>query len=639
MGLLEITGELSGSRDPALADRGPRASPLSMTMGVNRSGAPFHEEGARPPVPDRRREGIPDRHARPMISSPRAPPRLYVPRTRCGSEDVPGRDQWHPAPRGRAADRRYCGDPRPARWLQVHMTNVQPPPPELARSAGPSFHPMAPRRAPEFQTAIASAGWNSCFACSQTGHRLMNCATYLQKCARDPLRANRCTACNAVGLCPSDCRRRLYFATSPYPHLELNKDGTSYFIRCGLPMPRWYRPELLVGLARAAAPAVPTPAAREYRTAYAVHSAALPIAAGPALPAPPHPIPAGVPKGTGPTRCIQQLTWTPSVVVVEPGASERIVAMALHTPGPAAPAIGGGDSAPGPQQRLPEPVAPSHLGSASAKGDTEAGSLSATKATNEDGARGSRPPAAMQATSTPGRSVVLGSTRDFSNVMVVRRDAEDTQQRSGSRGGAIEPTPRLPPPDFRPAHTRAVASLDGFRCIVIIDTGAHVSLVSARMLRPGAKYMPWSECDGRVTGVAQQGIAIPGHAVLEVQLGAVRVLTLFVGALGVGFDAILGVDLLYEHDISVNLSQHFLVFEAHDGLIVPLVVHHPRFKHACALTDDGAIPRRMRIGALRLRPHREKNWTLACSRGIPDCGAERPEIGIGRAGTAGDGNS
>ena len=32
----------------------------------------------------------------------------------------------------------------------------------------------------------------------------------------------------------------------------------------------------------------------------------------------------------GPTRCIQQLTWTPSVVVVEPGASERIVAMALQ---------------------------------------------------------------------------------------------------------------------------------------------------------------------------------------------------------------------------------------------------------------------------------------------------------------------
>ena len=43
-------------------------------------------------------------------------------------------------------------------------------------------------------------------------------------------------------------------------------------------MPRWYRPELLVGPARAAAPTVPNPAAPEYRTAYAVHSATLPIA-------------------------------------------------------------------------------------------------------------------------------------------------------------------------------------------------------------------------------------------------------------------------------------------------------------------------------------------------------------------------
>ena len=69
------------------------------------------------------------------------------------------------------------------------------------------------------------------------------------------------------------------FRHVPYSHLELNKDGTSYFIRCGLPMPRCYRPELLVGPARAAAPAIPNPAAPECRMAYAVHSAALPIAA------------------------------------------------------------------------------------------------------------------------------------------------------------------------------------------------------------------------------------------------------------------------------------------------------------------------------------------------------------------------
>ena len=300
---------------------------------------------------------------------------------------------------------------------------------------------------------------------------------------------------SAVWLCPADCRRRLYFAMSPYPHLELNNDGTSYFTRCGLPMPRWYRPELLIGPAGAAAPTVPNPAAPEYRTAYAMHSEALPIAATPALPVPSNPIPVGVRTAPGPTRCIQQLAWTPSVVVVEPGASERIGTMALHPPGTAAPTIGDGDSAPGPQQRRPEPVAPSHLGNASAKSETEVGSLSATMATNEGGARDARPPAAMQATSNPRRSVVHVPIRDAANVMVVKRDAEDTQQRAKSCGEEVESTPRLPPPDSRPAHTRAVGSLGGSRCILVIGTDAGVSLVSGRMLRPGVKDLPRSEHD------------------------------------------------------------------------------------------------------------------------------------------------
>ena len=278
--------------------------------------------------------------------------------------------------------------------------------------------------------------------------------------------------------------------------------------------------------------------------------------------------------------------WPPDPTLVPAPApsraSERIVAIALHPPGPAAPATGDDDSAPGPQQPRPHPVAPSHRGSASTKCETEVGSLPATTmATDEGGSRDARPPAAMQATSNLGKSVVLGPTRDAANVMVVKRDAEDTQQRSRSRGEEIEPTPRLPPPDFRPAHARAVASFDASRCIVIIDTGADDSLVSARMLRFGVKHLPWSERDGRITGVAQQGIAVLRRAVLEVQLGPVRALTPFVVALGVGFDAILGVGFLYEHGISVNLAQHCLVFEADDGLIVPLVGHQPRFKHVC----------------------------------------------------------
>ena len=169
-GLFTITGQLSGSPDPALADREQRASALFIIPGVNRPSAPPHEEGARQLGQDRRRDGFQDRQARPMMSSSRIAPRPYAPRTRYWFGDVSGRDGGHPVPRNRVVDRRYSADPRPARWPQVHMTNVQPPLPELARSAGPNFHSMALRRVPEFQpAAVVAAGWNPCFACGQTG--------------------------------------------------------------------------------------------------------------------------------------------------------------------------------------------------------------------------------------------------------------------------------------------------------------------------------------------------------------------------------------------------------------------------------------------------------------------------------------
>ena len=170
--------------------------------------------------------------------SPHAPPRPYAPRVRFGFEEAHRRDQGPPLPRNRAVGRRYSADPRLTRRPQVHLMNVQPLPPEPLRPMGPDYHAATPRRTFDLPTSAGASGWNPCFACGQTGHRLMNCTKFLQECARDPLRANRCPACNAMGLCPADCRRHLYFATSPYSHLELNKHGTSYFIRCGLPMPR-----------------------------------------------------------------------------------------------------------------------------------------------------------------------------------------------------------------------------------------------------------------------------------------------------------------------------------------------------------------------------------------------------------------
>ena len=185
--------------------------------------------------------------------------------------------------------------------------NVQPPPPGPHRPMEPDYHNVTSRRTFDLSSSSGASGWNPCFACGQTGHRLMNCTKYLQECARDPLRANCCPACNAVGLYSADCRRHLYFATSPYSHLELNKNGTSYFIRCGLPMPRWYRPELPVGPEKAVPPAMPNPAVPAYRAAYAVRAAATPHPATPALPAPPVSTPTSVLKEAGPARCVRQL--------------------------------------------------------------------------------------------------------------------------------------------------------------------------------------------------------------------------------------------------------------------------------------------------------------------------------------------
>lgn len=121
----------------------------------------------------------------------------------------------------------------------------------------------------------------------------------------------------------------------------------------------------------------------EYRVAYAIHSAALPLAATAALLAPSNDAPVGVLMMSGPTRCIQQLTWTPSVAVVEPVPPERIVMMALSLSYPAETSGGSADPAPAPLQVHPERSAPDRLDGASVKSDTEA-AMQPTRIVTED---------------------------------------------------------------------------------------------------------------------------------------------------------------------------------------------------------------------------------------------------------------
>ena len=185
--LFTITWDLTGNRYPVFADGEQRASALTTPAGAIRPSRVPHEEGPRQQGADRRQEGFQERPACPTMQSSLVPPRAYLPRSRYGFEDVPSRDRGHPGPLDRVFDRRYSADPRPARWPQVHMTNVRPPLPGAEKPAGPHFHSMTPRRVPEFQPAsVAPAGWNPCFACGQVGHRLISAPS---SCAQHTLKA------------------------------------------------------------------------------------------------------------------------------------------------------------------------------------------------------------------------------------------------------------------------------------------------------------------------------------------------------------------------------------------------------------------------------------------------------------------
>ena len=159
-GLFAVTRDLTGKHDTTPVDRGQRAHTLAASAGTVSPSAAFQRESMRQQGVDRRREESLDRHSRP--TNTRNGHRCIW-RT-CSLRHLNLQDRW-----AQPFSRLFRGEPQ--------SSNALPPPP--------------------------------CFACGRTGHRLINCAKYLHECARDPLRANRCPACNAAGLCSADCRRRL----------------------------------------------------------------------------------------------------------------------------------------------------------------------------------------------------------------------------------------------------------------------------------------------------------------------------------------------------------------------------------------------------------------------------------------------
>ena len=73
-GLLLISGETDGSIDPKFAARELRAPAAHIAdRAVHRHGGGSSGDGTGPPASDRRREGVPNRPARPMAMSPHVP--------------------------------------------------------------------------------------------------------------------------------------------------------------------------------------------------------------------------------------------------------------------------------------------------------------------------------------------------------------------------------------------------------------------------------------------------------------------------------------------------------------------------------------------------------------------------------------
>ena len=184
-------------------------------------------------------------------------------------------------------------------------------------------------------------------------------------------------------------------------------------------MPQWYRPELLVGPARAVPPQMPNSAATKYRAAYAVRAAALPSTVVPALPAPPAPIPTSILTGAGPTRSIRQLTWTPGVFVMDPGSAERVIATALR---PAVAALGDGGQAAGPPSTLLASVVSGHSGGIAEGGKPVTEDPSLSPAGDPGSSRGVRSPDMGVAVADLGGLATLRAASGVATVMIVRRN-------------------------------------------------------------------------------------------------------------------------------------------------------------------------------------------------------------------------
>ena len=143
---------------------------------------------------------------------------------------------------------------------------------------------------------------------------------------------------------------------------------------------------------------------------------------------------------------------------MDPGSAEQVLATALRTT-----AAGLGDSciAAGSPPLPLASVVSGHSRGIVEGGKPAAEDLSTLPAVDQGSSRGVRAPGMKVVAANVGGSAAHGAAGGVVNVLILRRDVENVAQARVSRKDARPPTPRLPPQDCRPAHTRAMALLDG----------------------------------------------------------------------------------------------------------------------------------------------------------------------------------
>ena len=137
-------------------------------------------------------------------------------------------------------------------------------------------------------------------------------------------------------------------------------------------------------------------------------------------------------------------------------------------------------------------------------------------------------------------------------------------------------------------HLRAIGYVGGKRRVIVIDTGADISMLSQASVTDCSKIRPLQKLDGNVTGVGGKSVLL-GIVIEEVKLGPVTAQCEFYVCIDPGFEVILGANFVYSHMLGVSPTMHSIVCENHNGALVPLLGTCPTAVFSCRVRDRKSV--------------------------------------------------